>query len=219
MEFFLTILGSVASIGSVPLSLYLYIRSREARQAKVKGEIVRVLSFHIGQGRPLTAFEVRSVVDSKLRESRLKVGSITEMEIVQDLVTEIISSPLLTGDLKSDIILQLSSLADAKTAFLPMPSTDPQVMSNQSSSRDRLRNSSTIFGLIAILATLGATLIDFTGSFNLLGKNLALDVPNNLLLGLVASLFSISVTVLISILGDARRAKKHHNKKPASGGQ
>ena len=57
MDFF-SIIGTVASIGSIPLSIYLYIKSRENNIDKVKREIVKILSHQIGDRRQLTSFEI-----------------------------------------------------------------------------------------------------------------------------------------------------------------
>lgn len=64
----LQVLGSLASLAAIPLSVYLYLRSREARAAKLRREIVRILSYQIGEGRDLSLFEVQAVIDSKTRE-------------------------------------------------------------------------------------------------------------------------------------------------------
>ena len=65
MDAFLQILGSVASIGSIPLTIYFYLRSRESKFTKLKFDIVKVLSYQIGEGRELALFEVGAVIDSK----------------------------------------------------------------------------------------------------------------------------------------------------------
>jgi hypothetical protein len=107
MDYLLQILGSVASIGSIPLAIYLYLRSREAKYFKLRQDIARVLSFQIGEERELSTFEIQAVIDSKIRENKLKPNSIKVDEIVEDLVSETISSPLLDRQHKSEIIKNL----------------------------------------------------------------------------------------------------------------
>ena len=104
MEYLLQILGSIASIGSIPLAVYLYLKSREAKYSNVRREIAKILSFQIGEGRELTTFEVQAVIDSKIREHKLKSKSIAVDEIVEDLVSETISSPMLNGHQKAEIV-------------------------------------------------------------------------------------------------------------------
>ena len=110
MNVFLQILGSVASIGSIPLAIYLYLRSREARFNKLKREIVKILSYQIGEGRNLTIFEIKAVIVSKVREAGIKSNSIYVDEIVEDLVSETIYSPMLDRERKKEILNDLKSI-------------------------------------------------------------------------------------------------------------
>lgn len=107
MNDFLQIIGSIASIGGIPLAIYLYLRSREAKFNKLRNEIVRILSYQIGEGRNLSVFEIKAVIDSKVREARGKSGVIEPDEIIEDLVSETISSPLLNSDRKNEILSNL----------------------------------------------------------------------------------------------------------------
>lgn len=110
MNTILQILGSIASIGAIPLAIYLYLRSREARYSKLRHEIVRILSYQIGEGRNLSTFEIRTVIDSKTREARGKQGTIDVNEVVEDLVVETISSPMLNSERKREILLNLGEI-------------------------------------------------------------------------------------------------------------
>jgi len=47
MKEIFTIIGSIASIGSLPLAIYLYLKSREAKYNRVFREIVNIQSFQI----------------------------------------------------------------------------------------------------------------------------------------------------------------------------
>ena len=86
MEYILTILGTIASLGAIPLSIYFYLKSKENKFDKVKKEIVKILSYQIGEERELTAFEIQTVINSKLRENRFKTNIVSIDEIVEDLV-------------------------------------------------------------------------------------------------------------------------------------
>jgi hypothetical protein len=116
MEYLLQILGSIASIGSIPLAVYLYFRSREAKHTKARQEIVRIISFQVGEGRRLSTFEIRAVIDSKIRESRIRENSITVNEIIEDLVSETIMSPMLESQRKAEIIENLRSIHERRSA-------------------------------------------------------------------------------------------------------
>ncbi|MFQ2173012.1 hypothetical protein ACK345_07515 [Aeromonas rivipollensis] len=87
----LSIIGSVASIASIPLAFYLYLKSQAEKFLGVRKDIVNRLAFQLGEGRTLTIFEVQAVIDARLRENRLKFGSIRPNEVIEDLVTETIA--------------------------------------------------------------------------------------------------------------------------------
>jgi len=110
MNTFLQIFGSIASIGGIPLAIFLYLRSREAKFSNLKREIVKILSYQIGEGRSLSTFEIRSVIDSKIREAGIKFNNLGVSEIVEDLVSETISSPMLESERKKDILSNLKSI-------------------------------------------------------------------------------------------------------------
>ncbi|NHQ61059.1 hypothetical protein G9409_10795 [Chlorobium sp. BLA1] len=110
MEQILTILGTIASLGGIPLSIYLYLKSKEAKFDKIKKEIVRTLSYQIGEEREITAFEIQTVINSKLRENRFKTNSVNIDEIVEDLVSETISSPMIDRNRKKIILDNLKNI-------------------------------------------------------------------------------------------------------------
>lgn len=109
MDFFSIIL-TLASVGSIPLSYYLYIKSKENKVEKVKRDIVKILSYQIGDRRQLTTFEIQTVINSKNRESNIAQGKITIVQIIEDLVSETISNPLLEKDIKESIISVLKNI-------------------------------------------------------------------------------------------------------------
>jgi uncharacterized membrane protein YidH (DUF202 family) len=110
MEQVLTILGTIASLGGIPLSIYLYLKSKEAKFDKIKKEIVRTLSYQIGEEREITAFEIQTVINSKLRENRFKTNSVNIDEIVEDLVSETMSSPMIDRNRKKIILDNLKNI-------------------------------------------------------------------------------------------------------------
>jgi hypothetical protein len=207
MELFLTILGSVASIGSVPLTIYLYIRGREARYEKAKLEIVRLLSFHIGQGRPITPFEIEAVIESKARDGRLRRGAITQHEIVQDLVTEIISNPLLHGEMKSEIITSLAGLEGEGTKAL----ADEAAKSELDTVEADGPRASTLFGAVAALASIVAVgLQAFSGPAIMRWGSEPIPLDRllfEIMLGFAAAALSGAVTRLALTWARRRRAK------------
>lgn len=110
MEQILTLLGTIASLGGIPLSIYLYLKSKEAKFDKIKKEIVRTLSYQIGEEREITAFEIQTVINSKLRENRFKTNSVNIDEIVEDLVSETMSSPMIDRNRKKVILENLKNI-------------------------------------------------------------------------------------------------------------
>ena len=110
MDDLFSIIGSIASVGSIPLAIYLYMKTKEAFIEKIRREIVRILSYQIGENRELTIFELETVINSKLREGKVKSGAILESEIVEDLVAETISNPLIDDKRKEPILQNLKKL-------------------------------------------------------------------------------------------------------------
>lgn len=109
MDFF-SIIGTIASIGSIPLSFYLFIKSKENSVDKVKRDIVKILSHQIGDRRQLTTFEIQTVINSKTRETKIDNDKITVNYIIEDLVSETISNPLLEKTIKETIISELKKI-------------------------------------------------------------------------------------------------------------
>ena len=73
------------------LSKWHLLGSREVKFSKLKREIVKILSYQIGEGRNLSTFEIQAVIDSKIREAGIKGNALSVSEIVEDLVSETIS--------------------------------------------------------------------------------------------------------------------------------
>ena len=63
------VIGSIASILGIPLAIYLYLRQRESNIRKIRELILDILSRQIGEGRSLSVFEIRSVIESVLRKN------------------------------------------------------------------------------------------------------------------------------------------------------
>lgn len=110
MSTFLQIFGSLASIGAIPLAVYLYLRNREAKFFKLRQEICRILSYQIGEGRNLSTFEVQAVIGSKTREHRFKPDTINSDEVIEDLIAETITNPMLESGKKESIIENLQNI-------------------------------------------------------------------------------------------------------------
>lgn len=110
MSTFLQIFGSLASIGAIPLAVYLYLRNREAKFSKLRQEICRILSYQIGEGRNLSIFEVQAVIDSKTREHNFKPDTVNSDEVIEDLVAETITNPMLESEKKENIIENLQKI-------------------------------------------------------------------------------------------------------------
>lgn len=106
----LQIFGSLASIVAIPLAVYLYLRNREVKFSKVRQEIRKILSYQIGESRNLSTFKVHSVIDSKLREHRFRLDVISSNEVIEDLVAETITNPMLEKERKETIINNLQNI-------------------------------------------------------------------------------------------------------------
>lgn len=103
-------IGTFASIISVPLAVFFYYKTIDGKYEKVKKELISLFSSYIGTGNKLSLFYISSVINSKLRENNLKVGCITTNSIIEDLIVEIISNPLLNNEAKKSILYDLETL-------------------------------------------------------------------------------------------------------------
>lgn len=106
----MTYIGTIASISSIPLAIYFYIKSREETTDRNRREILRIISYQIGESRTLNLFEIDRVIGSNLRNNKLKKGTITSKNIVEDLISDTISSPLLESSRKEAILKNLKDI-------------------------------------------------------------------------------------------------------------
>lgn len=110
MNNFFSLLGSIASIIAIPLAIYFYLKQKEAKNDKVRKEITKILSYQIGESRELTTFEIQAVINSKLRENKIRSDSILVSETIEDLIAETMASPLLDEKRKEIILDNLKRL-------------------------------------------------------------------------------------------------------------
>ncbi|MDQ1355325.1 MAG: hypothetical protein QG657_5635 [Acidobacteriota bacterium] len=224
MNEMLQIIGSIASIVSIPLAIYLFLKSRAQKYIDIRKDIVNRLSFQIGEGRKLTLFEVQSVIESRVRENRIKPYVIRTDEIIEDLVTITINSPMLESARKGEIISSLSELhsfgrlyylvATDTTIFKQFlahikgskDESDVEIVEkafereSEQSKKSKTSNAPEVFGFIAGITTLIATmmtLIDFSGALKILPKLLNNEMVTSFVLGIAVSLLAAALTALI----------------------
>lgn len=110
-------IGSFASIASIPLAIFLYLRSQQQKYLEVRRQIVKSLSHQIGEGRPLSLFEVNAVRDSNTRDAKVRGDLITADSLIEDLISETLSSPLLTKERKQECIKNLENVHSKAILF------------------------------------------------------------------------------------------------------
>jgi hypothetical protein len=110
MRLFLEIAGSIASLMGIPLAWYFYLRTRRNAYERAREEISRTVSYQLGEGREISAFEVMAVIESITRGARVPADEISFDEVVDDLVTETISNPMLEGNRKAEITKNLREI-------------------------------------------------------------------------------------------------------------
>lgn len=224
MNEMLQIIGSIASIVSIPLAIYLFLKSRVQKYIDIRRDIVNRLSFQIGEGRKLTLFEIQSVIESRVRENRIKPNVIRPDEIIEDLVTITINSPMLEGARKGEIISSLSELhsfgrlyylvASDTTIFKQFlayikeskEESDVEIVEkalekeSEQGKKSKTSNVLDVFGFTSGIATLIAltiTLTNFSGSLKILPKLLNNEIATSLVLGIVVSIIAGVLTSLI----------------------
>lgn len=69
-----------------------------------------MFSGYIAAGNKISNFHLSSILNAKLRAHNLKAGSITTITILEDLMVEVITNPLLNNKSKNDILYDLEAL-------------------------------------------------------------------------------------------------------------
>lgn len=110
MNNFISIIGTIASVGSIPLAIYLYIKNSEQKILKITREIVKTLSYQLGENRQLTSIEIQAVINSKTRENKIKTSAISVEEIIEDLISETLSNPLIEKEKREFFLHNFKSL-------------------------------------------------------------------------------------------------------------
>lgn len=234
MNEILQIIGSVASILGVPLAIYLYLKSQVQKYAQVRREIVKRLSYQIGEGRTVGLFELRAVIDSLVRENRLRRGSITTNSIIEDLIAETVSSPLLESSRKETLVAELSDVHSVGKVFQVIQNDRDtfkkfvdflKVESAETDDHEKLKEEIEItndksrelskvpelFGFIAaIIGSIGAvaSIAGITEGLNILPKILDSNIITSLMLGIGASVVAGAIVALLSKTANT----KSHNK-------
>jgi len=226
MNEILQIVGSVASIGSIPLAIYLYLKSQAEKYLTIRRDIVNRLSFQIGEGRKLTLFEIQAVIATKVRESRIKSNVIMPDEIVEDLVTETINSPLLERAKKEEIVTNLGELHSLSKLYI-LVSSETSIFSNfleflkeskpdTDTETDKIKKAleretievrkkenldtpelfARLAAVIALVASM-ITIFDLTTAFKIIPKLFNSELLTSMSLGMVASIVAAILVVFI----------------------
>ncbi|WP_420573899.1 hypothetical protein [Kordia sp.] len=228
MENLITVIGSIASIGGLPLAIYLFIKSKEQKFDKIKRGIIQTLSFQIGEERDISRFEIQTVINSKLKENRINTNKISVKELIEDLVVTVMSSPLLDKERKTTVINSLKylyfnntfhqSLLDLITLNLPDDKLKEKIdlLINESKKKSSKENYlqqeskgkksiSSLFGLITIISILITLITYIVGAekYNELfspndPENILFGYKANLIIGIVISVVSVSFTIFIN---------------------
>ncbi|MDF1552844.1 MAG: hypothetical protein P1P84_07270 [Deferrisomatales bacterium] len=222
MNEFLQIIGSVASIGSIPLAIYLFLKSQAQKYARVRADIVERLASQLGEGRRLSVFEIQSVIDSKSRLDRIKQSAIHPDEVIQDLVAETINSRLLESGRKEEIIQCLQGLHSQAvlfvligndneilkefSVFLSSSIEGPELQKVKDAVEKDVKTTRKAGSIVDVFGSLAAitsfiavvtSLIDFKSTIPILPKLLNSELLTSLLLGIVASLVAAVIALVI----------------------
>jgi hypothetical protein len=198
MNQILNLVGTIASIGSIPLAIYLYLKSIEDKKDRVRRDILRALSYQIGENRKLDLFEVSKVIHSNCRNNKIGETAIEIESILEDLISDTISNPLLESQRKDQILENIKSIFPTTVSKKP--------------AKAEVRKSSVY--LIIVLFTCAAVLSVFViigekewnSAFDkLMSFNTVKGFWANLFVSLVLSILAITITFLAS--------RRPHNKK------
>lgn len=227
MNDIISLIGTIASIGSIPLGFYFFIKGKEEKRDKVKRDIVKILLYQLNDSNLVSIFEIQSVINSKCRESKVHVDTITMTEIIDDLLSEIISNPLLQKESKTTFIANLKYLShriltstdsNFKTENVTIQNiqnidqdkleTELQNAQRKIKEKDKSENFSELFRLVTTLLA-GLLGVGVAASDILFNKNLWEDIIKNnaFVTTLIGGLVTAVLGLLISLFVKRAREK------------
>ncbi len=204
MESLLTYIGSFASIGGIPLAIYLYLKSREGKIDKIRRDILQIISYQIGEDRRLNTFEIEKVISSNIRNNKLAIESITVGNIIEDLISDTISSPLLNSESKNKILENLKDI-------FPSPMAD---FNSKKSQVDTSNVFATVISAIFILQVMWVVTLGEEGWSDKAEWWISLNSIEGYLPNLVFSVFLALASLFISFA--FAKLIKSHNKSSNS---
>lgn len=231
MNQFLQMVGTFASIISVPLAVYFYIKTIDNKNNKIKKEIVMVFSNYIGAGGKISRFYLSSVLQAKLTENNLKDESIKESDIINDLVTDILSNTLLSVEVKQSILLEIEqefnkniikaiTIPDGKLAGGNVDTAserrrqlaealrkgEPVIIDSQDGKISKLTKLSESKEVIATIITIVSAILTIFITFSdYIPNNAFLDLTNPFIQVLAGILTTIVVSIIIGITKHKRK--------------
>lgn len=123
MDIILQYIGIFASVLSLPLSILFFIRTCEARQNRVRLEIIRTISYSFGDGTPLELADVTAIYKSKVRENNVHKPQFTEEMILEDIISDVSSNPYLKHEDKIRIINEVRALLNGNLLIFGVSNT------------------------------------------------------------------------------------------------
>ena len=200
MESLLTYIGSIASVLGIPLAIYLFLKSREEKINKIRREIIKIISYQVGENRRLDTFEIEKVINSNVRNNKLAIDSITVLNTIEDLISDTISSPLLSPDRKDEILKNLKEIFPASNS----ETVEPR---NQVNISTYFAAVTLVFSMIPMLFVL---FIGQEGWSERVEWWVSLNTIKGYLPNVVLSIITASLGLLVSIT--LSNHKKKHNK-------
>lgn len=145
MNIFFQVIGTIASILSIPLAIYFYFKSNDSKQDRVRRDIIKTLSYKVGEGNVINKLDIVNVYNSKLREYNIKKPSFTTYNILEDLISDVLSNPFLGSVSRGTILENLKSVSD-----LYLSGNEKEVPKTKIGKIKHTLNSPYIFGLLMV---------------------------------------------------------------------
>lgn len=112
------LIASVASIISIPLAIYYSHKSNTTSSEKARLDIIKTLSYRLGDAHKLSYDDIDSVYKSKLREHKISHANFNKNDVLNDLKTDVMSNAFLDNSIKNDILYNLSTIELPDKTFL-----------------------------------------------------------------------------------------------------
>lgn len=211
----MSFVGAVFSALSIFAAIYFFLKQTDNKRDKARHGIVKILLSQLHDDNMVNHFEIQSVINSKCREHKIGEESIGVRQIVEDLLCEIISNPLLSKENKSIFAKNLKEIIwpETESKYENSPTISVINISENMSTvdlyRDKSRKLSYLYSMSVMTIVSVASLIVF---FVFISGRSTFDMDSFPTITLMFATFSAAMSGAFAMLMSFYlRAKRYSN--------